>query len=359
MVTRLDDIAHFAAMGGTAKFVFQFTVNQIPYIIPIALPVSCLISALILSQQLSNNSELTAMRASGLSLSSIYAPIFLASGFLFVGTLYFISEVTTASHMATRRLEVEVRSINPLLFLQNRRFVQSKLAFVDILGPWKAGEYAEDVLIAFNNTNNERLNLFLAKNLKTTKSDMVADDVTIIASLESKGEYEYDHLLIENVDQMRTPLEQFSKLMKKKGWKISQDYMKFSILLIYIDENRKLYHDWLRNPETIYTEQEAQDCRKNYQKGYSEILRRITVGIAAITFTLLGCAFGIQVSRRKTIRGLIIALLLAGFYLVCFFIGKSLGERYVMAGLTYFVPHVLITGISIWKLNRVSTGRDV
>ncbi|HEY4831929.1 MAG TPA: LptF/LptG family permease, partial [Waddliaceae bacterium] len=93
LISRLEEIAQFAAMGAKFSYLIIFTLYQIPYILPIAIPISCLISAMILFQRLSSTHEFTALRSCGIALSRIITPILLASLFLSVGCFYITSEM--------------------------------------------------------------------------------------------------------------------------------------------------------------------------------------------------------------------------------------------------------------------------
>lgn len=66
LVSRLEEIAQFAALGAKLSYLALFILYQIPYVLPIAIPISCLISAMLLFQRLSHTHELTALRAGGL-----------------------------------------------------------------------------------------------------------------------------------------------------------------------------------------------------------------------------------------------------------------------------------------------------
>ncbi|MCB1135375.1 MAG: LptF/LptG family permease, partial [Chlamydiia bacterium] len=99
MVTRLDEIAEFAILGAQGGLVLRFALYQIPYILPIALPIASVVAAILLYQRLSTTHEITALRASGMSLGQIVGPVLLASIYLTIGNLYLISEVATASHL--------------------------------------------------------------------------------------------------------------------------------------------------------------------------------------------------------------------------------------------------------------------
>jgi lipopolysaccharide export system permease protein len=136
---RLDEIAHFITLGASGLYLLLFTLYQIPYILPIAIPISSLISTILLIQRLSKDHELTALRASAIAIRSILAPILLAAAFLSVLNFYIVSEIATSSHLASGVLKTELRSINPLLILNNKHLMHSKGYHFDILGSSQQG----------------------------------------------------------------------------------------------------------------------------------------------------------------------------------------------------------------------------
>lgn len=85
--TRLEEAAKLVSFGTSIGSVVLFVLYQIPYVMQIALPISTLIGALYLFQRLSTNNELTAARASGMSLFELLTPLLLFS--LFIAMLSF------------------------------------------------------------------------------------------------------------------------------------------------------------------------------------------------------------------------------------------------------------------------------
>ena len=261
LVSRLEEISQFAAMGAKPSYLLRFTLYQIPYILPIAIPISCLISAMILFQRLCHTHELTALRAGGISLKHIVAPILIAGAFLSCGTLYISSELATASHLATRKMVYDLTSVNPILLLQSAKIARLQNAFVQ-MAPIKNGEAAKDLVIAVNNRSAGRLNLCLVKQLEMQKSNLLAEKVCLISSAPTDGGF--DHLIIENQEVMSSPAAEFAKLLRKKGWKIANDHLKFSLLRI----RSKLLKEQIINGEADHK------TMHNYKKCRSEIARR-------------------------------------------------------------------------------------
>ncbi len=170
LTMRFDEIAHFAALGAPVSYIIIFTLQQIPYILPIAIPLSCLIASLLLIQRLSHTHELTALRASGFSLINILMPIWVVSAFLAVGNLWIVSEFSTHSHLQNNLLKSELRSINPLLLLHNKHFMHLKGFYFEALGASHVGESASDVIVALPNRHQQRLHLMVAKYIQANSS---------------------------------------------------------------------------------------------------------------------------------------------------------------------------------------------
>jgi len=186
LTTRLEDIVRFATLGANGLAIFWFALYQIPYILPLALPISCLISAILLVQRLSSTYEITALRSSGISLFNVILPLLMAAAPLSIVNFYIVSEMATDSHLKTGLIKSELRSVNPLLLLQNKHLMRMKGIYFDILGTSKMGDSASDCILAMPNKSNNRLNLMLSKLMKVTPDQFICENVTLVTSLASK-----------------------------------------------------------------------------------------------------------------------------------------------------------------------------
>lgn len=331
LTTRLEDIAYFATLGSSWGSVLYFTWNQVPFILPIAIPISCLISAILLLQRLSSSYELTALRASGLSIQKILMPILIVSVYLSVGNFYISSEMSTQSHMNNSRLKNELRSINPLLLLQNKHVLRMKGLHFDTLGASKTGESAGDVIIAMPNKDDSGLNVMVAKELTADTSTFSGDHVTLITSAIPHKEIP----IIENMGSTALSTKDFSLLLKPGTPHFNNDYFRFGLLRTKI---------------------ENETDEKTLNRVYSEMIRRISMGTAAFTFTLMGAAFGMSISRRPSNRGIFIVAIFAGLYLFSYFAAKGLDHNFAASALLYTVPQIVIIIFSVIMLRRLEKG---
>ena len=351
LTTRLDEIAHFATLGPKGLYILAFTMHQIPYILPIALPIACLISSILLVQRLSRTHELTALRAAGFSLGTLLSPILIAAAALSVANFYVVSELSTQSHLTTGLLKTELRSINPLLLLHNKHLLKMKGIFLRSLGPSKMGESVEQVVIASPNKHNDRINLLIADKLRASSSKFVGHQVTFISSIGDRGEARADDIAVENLTHAQMSVQDFGQMMQKKVWTLNNDHLRMSLLLAKLEGEKEILAS--ATPENQKT------VKRCVAKCYAEILRRISIAFAAFSFTLLGCAYGISISRFQSNRAIFTVIGMAAFVLVSFFVAKGIEDQLGAAATLYIAPHLILIAASLRTISKASKGIEV
>ena len=349
LTTRLDEIAHFAVISPSFKATALFVLFQIPYILPIVIPISCLISAILLVQRLSKTHELTAFRACGISLKDFLTPILFSAMLIASINLYIVSELATSSHFRTGMWKEELRALNPLLLLRNKHLMKVKGGVFNTLGDSKSGENAQQVVMGLPNKNQSRITLFLAQELVADADRLQGRGVSLITAIPGSGEDNFDQIVIDNMAETETLTTDFSQIMQQNAWKINNDYLKMDLLLARLREEKKRY-------ALEQDSQAAQTAKENINRCYSEITRRFSVAIAALTFTLLGVSFGISINRTPSVKKVFYVIFLAGLYLTAFFAAKCADHLLLPSTLLYTVPHLLIITFSVIVLMRISRG---
>jgi len=350
---RLDDIAHFATLGAPFTYIFFFTVHQIPYILPIAIPLSCLIASVILMQRLSATHELTALRAAGFSLKDILFPILLTAAFLSIFNFLIISELASESHLKTNLLKNELRSINPLLLLNNKHLMRLKGFHFDILGHSHVGESASDVILALPNPRTNRLNLFVAKQLSVNSKSLDTSQATVIIGMPKESPEVFDDLLIENTGHAQSEVQDFAGLLQRKTLTINNDYLRHGLLSERIRNQKAALKSGYEKGLPL---QQIHTMKKNLNQSYSELLKRLSISLAVFSFSIMGAAFSIQIGRKKSYLALLYIILLTLLYLVAFFVAKGFDHKIAYAGILYAMPHLIIIALSILYLRRISIG---
>lgn len=349
LVMRLDQIAHFATLGASPWAISFFILCQIPYLLPVAIPLSSLISATLLIQRLSQTHELTALRACGFALRDILAPLLVAATFLSITNFYIVSEMATQSHLVSGMLKSELRALNPLLLARNKHLMELKGFYYDTLGSSQVGESAQDIVLATPNRKTRRLNLMVAKEVQTSSKEFNGKSVTLVSGIGHQNDW-----ILENVGTVSTLIGDFSSLMQKKIWTVNHDHLQLPLLLLRLDDAKA---NLASNSGTEISEAEKKSIKKTIVRGYSEILRRISIAIAVLTFTLMGFAFGISTARNRSRKSLYVVVGLAALYLVSYFLAKGMDHILPTAAALYLLPHLLIVVLSVLILYRIGHGK--
>ncbi len=338
LVLRFQEIARFAS-SGTGKFkIFLFALLQIPYILPIAIPVSCLITAILLFQRLSKTHELTAFRSCGLGLKPITTPLIFAGLFLTLLNLTISCEIAPRCRALSKELIYQTAAANPLFIFQKESLVKLKNTYIDMKA-LKSGKYAEDVVFAIKNSSNNRLTLMIAKELSLRGELLKGEQVALISSIDPKKGSSFDHLVIENQAIMNTKASNLSEYTQSNDWNATYDYQSLRMILAKeaLEKGRHSLFSIGRSAQL-------------------ELSRRLSISLAAFTFTLIGVAFGIQINRNRSKKGIAYAIVLASFYLVCFVTAKSLKHCPSLSSLIFLLPHPLIILLSLRSLKSINEG---
>lgn len=355
LTTRMDEIAQFAGLGASSPYLLRFVVYQIPYVLPIAIPIGALISTVILMQRLSGSYELTALRACGYSLMHVATPLLLMAILLSIGNFYVISEVATHSHLMKRVLKREIKALNPLVLLQSEKLTRLKGIYAHADGGLKSGEEAQDLIVASYNNRSRDLDLFLAKRLTSSDDALMATQVTLVSALKDAENENHDRLLVDNASSFALPTWDLSQLMGSGSWKPKDDYLKMSLLRTRTVEYGQQIAQAIKEGQSS---KEVRKLRKKLDACYAEIARRLSMGIAVFSFTLMGIAFGMHLSPRQVQSGILSILVLATLFLASFFTAKSLHSQLYLSTTLYLLPHLIIIFLCCRALRRISQGRE-
>lgn len=334
VISQLSEIAELTSFGSNLPLVLLFVFLQVPYLLPLAIPISALVSSMILMRSLSLSYELTALRASGFSMKASLAPLIVAACVLSMANFYIGSELATSAHLKCRKMINQISSSNPLILLRNAEIAKLKTAYVQ-MDMKSHGVEAKDLLIAIPGKKGG-FNLALAKKVKIKGEDLLLQKATVISSFPSNSDLLFDHLMIENQTLAKSKAPEFAEALKKKKWKISNDHLKFSLLLAKMKTRGANFFE------------------KNTQKCLSEIARRFWLGLAPLSFTLIGACFGIESLRNQTKKNIIFVSLIAAFLLITFFIAKELDSLFLIAFPIFFIPQGLAVWLSLKHLRRAT-----
>lgn len=315
IIFQLEELAKLAASGADLFNLSLFALLQIPYILPVAIAISTLASAFIVMRTLSRSGELTALRASGASISKTLAPLYALALFLVISNFLITSELATRAHMASRNLLVKLTSSNPLFLLENNRAATLRGGYVS-LESIKKGERASNLLLCQLAPDSGRLALFLAKSLTLEEGSLTLDSAALLYPLKQEGLY------LENVQKSEGSALQWAHLFRPQKFKYAADHLPFKMLLSEI---------------ATFKNGSSGKGERALGKIQIEIWRRVSFALAPFSFFLLGAIFGIEVGREKKIFPFLIMIGASSATVITFFIGKSVSQV-SGAALLFFSP---------------------
>lgn len=154
-----------------AELLFYASAN----LVPMALPLAILLSSIMTFGNLAENSELTAMKSSGMSLMRIMRPLILFIGVLSVGAFFFANNVFPVANMKFRSLIFDIQQQKPTLTIREGIFYNDIPGFsIYVEKKSTDGNSMEDILIYDHQQHSSRY-----------KRSIVAEKGKILQSKES------------------------------------------------------------------------------------------------------------------------------------------------------------------------------
>ncbi len=332
LVSRFKEIARFGALSASFGKTLLFVAYQIPLILPLAIPISALIASLLLFQKMSKSFELTALRATGIGLHSILAPILLMSLILSLLNFTLGANIAPYCRRSSKELLYYETSTNPLLLLQRQNLVKMKKSYIQMKSG-NEGQIAKDLILITHNQSNHRLSLISAKKLQMKKEQLQGKDVAVITHLQSEKEEMFDPLIIENQARMSTDASTLSSSLKKNRPRLDASSLEFPMLRLQSMQKGKIA-----------------------KKALIEMERRITLSLATLSLTLLGCCFGMELGRNASKKHLFYALGMTLLFMLSYLLGKECkGSPFIALGV-FALPHLMIWCASALKIRQMSKG---
>ena len=327
---------------------------SIPVVISYALPLGMLTGVLLTLGRLSSDSEITAMRAAGISVPRIAGPVFLLAALgVVLGLRINFESMPWAKLQYERELSAAVRS-NPLSYIKQRTFIREFPDCVIYIGEMGAGSKDGSDLRDvwwWQLDSQRRVLRFIRAQSGHVEYDETANE--FIVTLANAQEEERDRNAPEDFSQpLRAPTAG------------QVDPIRLSMARYF---GTKTVHQKL--PWMTYGELKAEKARleqapvppdgarqraRDIMKVKLTIQDKINTALAIFTFAFAGVPLGIKVSRRETSANLGIAVILAlAYYLFVVVIGWLDQHPEYRPDLLLWVPNLLFLTLGLWLLRRL------
>jgi lipopolysaccharide export system permease protein len=325
----------------------------VPFVWVFALPMGMLTATLLIFGRFSADQELTAVRASGISLLSLISPILLLSLALCALSALVNLEIAPRCRVAYKHLLDTVRIEFTTAQLPEGRFVKDFPGYVFFIGRNRKGNL-EDVMVFVQKTNgaisvhaprgrleldatNQVINLYLydAKGLSLAAGQPISGDVVLPLKLPTaeKGNAHpqiSDMTLTELWDELRDLEARLNASVPLRG--------------LTPEQLRAQRQEWERQRQDLTSPVRVQ------------IHQQVSFSFACFGFTLVGIPLGVRVHRRETNVGIALALVLVAIYYSFILIGQSLHTHPEWAPhLIVWLPNFIFQAagaVLLWRANR-------
>jgi len=328
----------------------------IPFVLVFALPMGMLTATLLVFGRFSADQELTAVRASGISLLSVSTPLIVLSLVLCAVSAYVNMEIGPRGRVAYKDLIADLRGeLANVIQLPEGRFIKDK-NYIFYIGKSRKGELQDIMVFVLKNETNVEMTVRAPKGVFSVDLTNSVINVTLYdGKFVSLG----DNQALGTFESYPVVLDYSAE--RQKGRKAKIDDLTFSELrkelkeldrVLPLESSAKLTAAQLKEKR-----QEFEKQKKNWESLLLfQLHRQVSFSFACFGFTLLGIPLGIRVHRRETNVGIALALLLVGVYYSFILIGQSLVGRPEFAPyLLVWAPNFLFQAVGavlFWKANR-------
>jgi LPS export ABC transporter permease LptF len=320
---------------------FGFLILQMPFALSLALPVALLAAMLLTFGRMSADNEITAMRASGIGLGWICAPVILLS-LVFTALTFFLHAFwAPRANIAAKTLVMEAVVRQPLEFLEEGRYIKEFPGYGIYIGK-KRGNIIEDVLV---NVLDERG--AAVQTIRAQRGVVTADIPARLLKLD----------LQDVRGDLRDPADPLDVRKIRPGATAARYplTLDFSAATKRARVTRKIRD--LTLPE-LSEEIRALRAQNVYPAAaLLEVHQRAAFAVACVAFTLIGIPLGIRTQRRETSVGIAVSLGLVLLYYCGIFVAQTLKyQPRSYPELIMWAPNIAfeIIGLALWwRVSRV------
>jgi len=321
----------------------------IPFVVSYALPMGMLTGVLLTLGRLSADSEITAMRAAGISVGRIARPVIILGVLGMATGLYINFEAMPRARLQYQKELADAVRVNPLRFIMPRTFIRDFPGFViyvgDKQGPvlsnfwlWELDDQqrverlvrAESGRFDYDEENNALL-LTLLKAQVEARDRINPEDFSTPPLVGT----------FDKTEQVRLPLDNLfgrSSVRQKLKWMTYDQLQQESARLAVMEVA----------PEN------AREHAREQMKVKLTVQEKLQNALAMLSFALIGVPLGIKVSRRETSANLGVAVAMAlGYYFLTVMVNWLDRHPEYRPDLLFWIPNLIFLAIGLWLFSRI------
>jgi len=341
VVIRAIDIA---ARGVSADLIAKVFLLNIPYMMTFTIPMSTLTACLLLTGRLSFDGELTAMKASGLSLWQIVAPIIVMSVVMTALCFYINASAAPRCKAMFRAVLAEIGMEDPVNLLEAGRFIQDFPGMMIYVGS-RDGQVVQDIVVY------ERDETGPVRNVRARRGEIRMDEAARIM---------YIDLYQVRIDQRDKSADPSGP---PKSHYVNAEYYPVKMDLSSFTKSRKsnkpsdmvlsdLFNN-IRDVAAAFPELSPRDLLRQQMFMIVEVNKRLAISLSCFAFTLIGIPLGMKSRRKESSVGIGISLALVFFFYLFTIIAKSMiGSPELRPDLVVWLPVIICEAVGFYLIYR-------
>lgn len=308
------------ARGVDAAMVGGFFLNNLPYTLSYSVPISVLFSTLLLFGRLSAESELSAMKSGGLSVWQVAAPLVVLAVVLSGLCLWNNGYVYPRTEYANRTLLKNMGVEDPVKLLDEGRFIRDFPGYMIYVGK-KSGSGIEDlVFYELGEGGREIEQSIWAKRGEVTRS---ADGAFITVMLED--------VRIEVADEEHPDDSTKAQYLAADRFPITLDVSAMAEREVASKKRRNMTLDELleqiEGVDARGLGWSAERVEEERTRWRVHLHQRFYLGLAPLTFVLVGIPLGIRSHRRESSAGMVLSLVVMFIFYLLMIVADSLESK--------------------------------
>src|SRR6266540_3676905 len=355
----LKEILQLLVNGqATLGMVAEAIALLLPFSLMFALPMGMLTATLLVFGRFSADQELTAVRASGVSLVALVTPVLLLS--VVASCLAALINLQVGPHcrVAYKNLLFRVGVERTSSFIVEGRFLDDFPGHVVYVGKKdRDGTNLHEVLVFELNAEGK-----IQRRIHAAQATVLGQPTNNLVRIRLRNGEVYDlaNWRATTFEETETTFE--CKPLERTGPRISLGDMTFHQLWSKLGELERLSAQSAPVPRADVDQLREQRRRLGELKAdlttplRVQIHRQVAFSFASIGFTLIGIPLGIRAHRRETTVGFALAIILVMIYFSFIFLGQALETRPELAPhLILWLPNFIFQAVGavlLWRANR-------
>jgi lipopolysaccharide export system permease protein len=336
--------------------VFQAVGLLIPFVWVFALPMGLLTAMLLVFGRFSADQELTAARASGISLLSLITPILLLSLLCCALSAWINMQLGPQCRVAYVNLFFQLRGELVNVQLPEGQFIRDFPGFIFYTEKNRNGNLQDVMVFKLENETNVSVSVRAPRG----RIEVDAPNKQLILHLfDARSVTTGSQVSIGSTPELIYPLSMntgTNRIFKPS----IRDMTFWQLRDEMADLEKKLSLPPAAATNSVQLRAQLDEARKQ-RKDLTEPIRvemnrQIAFSFACLGFTLVGIPLGIRVHRRETNVGFAIAIILAAVYYGFILVGGALSARPEFAPhLIVWLPNFIFQAVGVvllWRANR-------